>query len=101
MKRLVKVYADWCGPCKVLDKNLQDLRLFYESIDVDEDETDFVNRHNIRNLPTLFIMEDDKELKKITGAISKQEVIDFLGDEMQNFINTNNQQNEKVQNNRE
>lgn len=95
MKRLVKVYADWCGPCKVLDKNLQDLRLFYESIDVDEDETDFVNKHNITNLPTLFIMEDDKELKKLVGSVSKAELIDFLGEDMNTFKLKDNEQSKK------
>ena len=36
--KLLKFYADWCGPCKVLTRNLDQAKIEYESIDADTHE---------------------------------------------------------------
>lgn len=33
--KLIKLYADWCGPCKVLEKMLKDHNIEHESVNID------------------------------------------------------------------
>ena len=44
--KLVKVYSETCGPCKVLERNLQDANIEHKSIDFLTDEgEEFVNKY--------------------------------------------------------
>ena len=38
--RLIKVFSKTCGPCKVLDKNLKESGVEYDSVDIESDEGD-------------------------------------------------------------
>lgn len=33
--KVIKVYADWCGPCRELEKLLQECGIEHESVDID------------------------------------------------------------------
>ena len=35
MKKVVKLYADWCGPCKVLERMMRDLDIKHENVNID------------------------------------------------------------------
>jgi thioredoxin 1 len=49
---ILKFYADWCGPCKVLEKTLQSIGVKYKSIDVDTKEGEDLAMYTVRNVPT-------------------------------------------------
>ena len=63
--RIEKFGASWCGPCKVLDRTLEQI-----SGIVKHDE-ELANSKGIRNVPVLIYYNDrDEEVKRTVGAIS-------------------------------
>ena len=70
MKKLIKFSASWCQPCKMLAKNLEDVELTLplDVIDIDEN-TDMAIKYGVRGVPTLMIVEDDVEVKRMVGLV--------------------------------
>lgn len=71
---LVKFSADWCGPCKVLQKKIDVLKAqhqrvnFYE-VDVDE-EQELASMHSVRSLPTvIFFDSSGTVVKTVVGVM--------------------------------
>ena len=69
MKKILKFSATWCQPCKMLAKNLEQAQLSVpvEEIDVDE-KGDLSAEYKIRGVPTLVMLEAGKEVKRMSGV---------------------------------
>ena len=81
---VVKVYAEWCGPCKVLDKMLQESNIEYKSVDIDSSEGEELSlTHKIRGVPTLLILDDNNNLirKKVGLFLSNEDLIKFINED--------------------
>ena len=64
-----KYGASWCGPCKILDRTLQQIKdVDIIKYDVDEWE-DLANEKGIRNVPVLIFYDGDKEVDRLVGAV--------------------------------
>lgn len=74
--KIEKFGADWCGPCKVLEKTLDELQkkhpqLQIERFNVDEMDEQVIGELKIRNIPVIrFIDETGHEVKRLLGAQS-------------------------------
>lgn len=69
-----KFGAAWCGPCKVLDKTLQQItEVDVIKYDVDEYE-DLAMEKNIRNVPVLIFYDGDNEVDRLIGAVSLETI---------------------------
>lgn len=69
-----KFGAHWCGPCKVLDKTLQQItEVDVIKYDVDEYE-DLAMEKNIRNVPVLIFYDGDNEVDRLIGAVSLETI---------------------------
>lgn len=79
MKQLLKFKAVWCGPCKSLSNIMEgtDFGVPVVEIDIDEDFESAV-KYNIRNVPTLVLVEDGKELKRTSGVMRADEIKNWL-----------------------
>jgi thioredoxin 1 len=76
--------ADWCNPCKkvrpiVEEINRESINKF-QIIDVDL-EMELVKRFEIRSVPTFILLKDGIEIKRITGAKTRDQLEDFINDE--------------------
>ena len=74
--------AAWCGPCKQFKPIMQELLdegYNIEFIDGDENK-EVAIEYNIRSIPTTVIEEEGKEINRLVGVKSKEEMIDELTD---------------------
>ena len=78
--RLFKIGANWCGPCRALDKLLEDNNIKYEHIDIDTPNGEGLSiKFNVTSIPTL-VITDDKEnvLRKRIGVPTLDELMKFI-----------------------
>lgn len=80
MKKLVKVYAEWCGPCKVLDTRLKKLNLGDQLVSLNVESEEYKESgFSTKALPTVFVVDENNEvIEKITGVQDKQVYLDAL-----------------------
>jgi len=67
-RKLLRFTASWCQPCKMLAKTLEGITIEYpiEVIDIDEHQ-DLAIQYGVRGVPTLVMLQDDVETKRIVG----------------------------------
>lgn len=72
---LIDFWAQWCGPCKMQDPIIDDLKekfdgkIEFKKVDVDEDGK-LADKYSIRAVPTLIIEKDGKIFAKYVGMTS-------------------------------
>lgn len=71
--KLYKVYADYCGPCKQLSKELEGIDIPIEPINAEENE-EFAVGHNIRGVPVLIFMDGSKEVYRHVGLMVHKDI---------------------------
>jgi thioredoxin 1 len=80
--KVLKFYAEWCQPCKMLSqviKNAGDkINVPIEDVDIDNNIMVSVD-YKVRSVPTMVLLDDDgKEIKRETGMMNEQKLLDFL-----------------------
>jgi thioredoxin 1 len=82
MKHVFYFTADWCDPCKKVKPIVQEINkdsiIKFQLIDVDL-EMELVKKFEIRSVPTFILLKDSKEIKRITGAKTKEQLEEFIG----------------------
>ena len=78
--KLLKIYSDTCGPCKVLEKNLQLANIEHESLNIfSEQGEEIVDKYDVRAVPTLILLDDNNEvIKKHTGVMNIEDLRNFI-----------------------
>lgn len=79
--KIMEFSAKWCMPCKMLAPVLEDiekeLNIQIDRIDIDEDMENTI-KYGINVVPTMLLIKENKVISKITGNISKKEIIDWI-----------------------
>lgn len=76
--KIEKYGSSWCGPCKMLDKTLEQLtEVDVVKYDVDEYE-DLATEKGIRNIPVLIFYDEDKEVDRLIGAVSLNKINEII-----------------------
>ncbi|THE63150.1 thioredoxin [Salinadaptatus halalkaliphilus] len=78
---LVDFYADWCGPCKMLEPVLEELARETEGViakvDVDEHQQ-LAGTYGVRGVPTLVLFADGEQVEQHTGALPADRLRDLI-----------------------
>ncbi len=73
---VVDLWAEWCGPCRLIGPLIEELAEEYASrveigkLNVDEN-SDTPNEYGVRNIPTVLFFKDGELADKVVGAVSK------------------------------
>lgn len=80
--KVLKIYSRTCGPCKVLENNLQLAGIPHESIDVQSIQgEDIVSKYEIKAVPTLILVDDEGNVvKRYSGLLGVQELKEFCSE---------------------
>jgi thioredoxin 1 len=77
---LVDFWAQWCGPCKMVEPVLEDIagihrdRLTIVRCDVDE-EPGLARRYGVMSMPTLMLFRDGEPVMRVVGARGKGQLL--------------------------
>lgn len=80
---LVDYWAEWCGPCKMIDPLLHELADEYDGklriakLNIDENQQT-TSRFKIRGIPTLMIFENGEHQGTKVGALTKSALKAFV-----------------------
>jgi thioredoxin 1 len=78
MKTLIYFSAAWCQPCKTLSPIMEQVGKQVPVIKVDVDaQKQYATDFGIRNIPTVLLVENGKEVRRFTGVKSLNEIINF------------------------
>ena len=81
MKRVIRFTASWCGPCKGLAMTLNNIEtsIPFEVIDIDE-KSDVAREFGIRSVPTLVMLDENTEIKRVSGALPQAQLEAWLNE---------------------
>lgn len=74
--KVLKFYAEWCGPCKVVGQNLKNANLPIRIEDLDvEDNEGLVLGYRVRSVPTTILIDNEgNEVKRWLGIFNVDEL---------------------------
>jgi thioredoxin 1 len=80
--KLLKFYAEWCGPCKgltmIINGAKDKIEIPIEEYDIDN-EMMMTQEYKIRSVPTIVLVDDkDQEIKRNVGLLTEEKLLEFL-----------------------
>jgi thioredoxin 1 len=75
---LVDFYADWCGPCQMMEPVLGELAADLDTAAIAKVDTDAQGQlaadHGVRSLPTLLLFVEGEPVEQLVGAQDGQQL---------------------------
>ncbi|AXG07778.1 thioredoxin [Haloplanus rubicundus] len=80
---LVDYYADWCGPCKMLEPTVEEIAAETEAVvlkvDIDELQA-LAQDRGIRSVPTLEFYANGEQAERLIGVQDKSNLVEIIDD---------------------
>lgn len=80
--KIIRISAIWCSSCIIMKSRFNDVIKNYniEVIDYDYDlDEEEINKFSVGNiLPVYIKINDEKEISRLVGEHSKEEIINFI-----------------------
>ena len=76
---LVDFWAEWCGPCKMMEGPLEEIageqsgKLNVVKLNVDENQQTAM-QYGVMSIPTMIVFKDGQEMKRLVGARSRAQL---------------------------
>lgn len=83
MPVLVDMWAEWCGPCRMIAPTIEQLatelagRVIVGKMNIDDNPAT-PSRFGVRSIPTLLVFKDGREVDRLVGLMPKQEILQRL-----------------------
>ena len=81
MSHVLYFTAEWCNPCQrtrpIAEELKRDGLIDFIFVDADS-EIELLEKFSIRSVPTYILLEDGLEVKRMNGAKTRQEFLDFI-----------------------
>lgn len=84
-KKVIKFFADWCGPCKVyapsfekVKQELQSEQIEFVEINVEQDPEGLAGEYKVRGIPHTVLLEEGIELRSKSGRLGVEELKEFI-----------------------
>ncbi|MBR5817915.1 MAG: thioredoxin [Clostridia bacterium] len=79
---VIDLYADWCGPCKMLSPILEELEREYPNvkffkINVDEEE-ELAREFRVKSIPMVAFVKDNTFLDFSVGYVPKESLAELI-----------------------
>lgn len=80
--KVLKFYAEWCGPCKgltmVINGAKDKINVPIEELDIDNELMSSVE-YGVRSVPTMILLdENNTEVRRHVGTMNETQLLDFL-----------------------
>jgi thioredoxin 1 len=75
---LADFYADWCGPCKMLEPIVADVAAETDAtvakVDVDE-HADLARQYQVQGVPTMYLFAGGEPVERLVGVREKGDLV--------------------------
>jgi thiol-disulfide isomerase/thioredoxin len=83
MSHVLYFTAEWCNPCArtrpVAEELKRDGIIDFLFVDADT-ELELLEKFGIKSIPSYILIEDGLEVKRMNGAKTRQDFLDFIGE---------------------
>ena len=82
---LVDFWAEWCGPCRMMNPILEEFQETHEGaiqvvkLNVD-DNPESATRFKVLSIPTMLVFQDGQVVKQLVGAMSEARLEEALAE---------------------
>ena len=83
MSQVLYFTAEWCNPCQRTRPVAEELNsegiINFQFIDADS-EIDMINKFGIKSVPTYILIKNGKEVKRMNGAKTREQFLEFISE---------------------
>ena len=79
---LVDFYADWCGPCRMMEPTIESIASDTDAAVVKVDVDQFqglASQYGVQGIPALFVFADGEAVEQLVGGQTEQQLSNVVG----------------------